>query len=213
MKSPVSTTQKQCEPGEGASLCISCIALPSLHARLHSTPHDQTSARCGRWAAGASQKAACLLTTVGAAVKQAKPGKRDCMHIEPAASGQAAEKMKRPIVPCQAGRQQRNHQPSLHAMTLPPTVTCGPPSLQPTTRRAISEAVLFPVSRPAGWLLHSDSSSRLTCEVKARTSPPAQTFSSARLEFLPVVIRNFRYFATSGKTAHTCTGQFFCNHC
>lgn len=121
------------------------------------------------------------------------------MHREPAASGQAAEKMKRPIVHGQAGRQQRNHQPSLHAMTLQPTVTCGPPSLQPTTRRAISEAVLFPVSLPSGWLLHRASSSRLTFEVKARTSPTTQTSSSARLDFLPVVIRNFRYFATSGK--------------
>ena len=54
--------------------CISCIALHSLHARLHSTPHDQTSARCGRWATEASQEVACLLTTVGAAVKQANPG-------------------------------------------------------------------------------------------------------------------------------------------
>jgi len=80
VKSPVSTRQKQCEPGEDASLCIFCIALHSLHARLHSTPHDQASARCGQWAAGASQEAACLLTTVGAAVKQAKPGKRDCMQ-------------------------------------------------------------------------------------------------------------------------------------
>jgi hypothetical protein len=72
-KSPVSTRQKQCEPGEDASLCISCIALQSLHARLHSTPRDQTSG-CGRWAAEASQEAACLLTTVGAAVEQANPG-------------------------------------------------------------------------------------------------------------------------------------------
>ena len=65
---------KAMRAGGGCISCISCIALHSLHARLHSTPHDQTSARCGRWATQASQEVACLLTTVGAAVKQANPG-------------------------------------------------------------------------------------------------------------------------------------------
>jgi hypothetical protein len=64
---------KAMRAGGGCISCISCMALHSLHARLHSTPHDQTSARCGRWAAEARQEAACLLTTVGA-VKQANPG-------------------------------------------------------------------------------------------------------------------------------------------
>jgi hypothetical protein len=49
--------------------------------------------------------------------------------------------------------------------------------------------------------LHHASTSRLTFEVKTGISPPEQSPSSARLEFLPVLIRNLRYFATSGKTS------------
>lgn len=111
--------------------CISCISLHllnglhglhslhSLHARLHSTPHDQTSARCGRWAAEASQEAACLLTIVGAAVEQANPGKRD---YRAGSERPSNRKMKRPIVPRQRGRQQRNHQPS----PVPLAASCTP---------------------------------------------------------------------------------------
>ena len=113
--------------------CISCISshllhlftslnglhsLHSLHARLHSTPHDQTSAWCGRWAAEASQEAACLLTIVGAAVEQANPGKRD---YRAGSERPRNRKMKRPIVPRQAGRQQRNHQPSPAPLAAPCT--------------------------------------------------------------------------------------------
>ena len=118
--------KKQCEPGEDAS-CISLHllnglhglhSLHSLHARLHSTPHDQTSAWCGRWAAEASQEAACLLTIVGAAVEQANPGKRD---YRAGSERPRNRKMKRPIVPRQAGRQQRNHQPSPAPLAAPCT--------------------------------------------------------------------------------------------
>ena len=146
MRSPVSTRQKS-NASRGRMHLLHL--LHSLHARFHSTPHDQTSARCGRWAAEASQEAACLLTTVGAAVEQANPGS---VTTEPAASGQATEKNEaanrappgRPPAP-QSPTKPRTLGRTLHAMTPPPTVT--QPSANDSSRHI--RAVLFPVSRPA----------------------------------------------------------------